>query len=91
LVLSNDRSLIFDGQPLPDLNSSLWPKQDSIAELQVTLAVEETEFLATLLEHELKEKRIEEHRTRVPSYREYVLHDEEQIVGLLKKLGRPPQ
>jgi hypothetical protein len=36
----------------------------------------------------LKEAQIEEHRTRTPSYREHVLHDESLITGLLRKLGK---
>ena len=41
--------------------------------------------------HRLKDTRIEEHRTRTPSYREFVLRQEDMIVAILRKLGRPPQ
>ena len=57
-----------------------------MAEQQLTLTVEEHEFLRGLLEETLKDTRVEEHRTRKPSYREYVLHKEDLIVGLLNKL-----
>jgi hypothetical protein len=61
-----------------------------MAELQLTLTAEEHEFLAGLLETMLKEKRVEEHRTRTLSYRQYVVHEEDLIRALLSKLGRPP-
>ena len=57
-----------------------------MAELQLTLTAEEREYLAGLLETLLKEKRVEEHRTRAPSYREHLLHQEELLAGLLSKL-----
>lgn len=57
--------------------------------LELMLTAEEQEFLANLLETALKNARIEEHRTRTPNYREHVIHNEELIAGLLKKLGKP--
>jgi hypothetical protein len=57
-----------------------------MSELQVTLTAEEREYLLNHLEDVLKETRIEEHRTRTPSYRTLVLHQEDVIVGLLNKL-----
>jgi hypothetical protein len=62
-----------------------------MAESQLTLTDEERAFLKGLLEITLKDTRIEEHRTRTLSYREHILHREEVIAGLLRKLGRPPQ
>jgi hypothetical protein len=59
-----------------------------MAESQVTLTDEERAFLTGLLEITLKDTRIEEHRTRTPSYREHILHREEVIAGLLSKLGQ---
>jgi len=59
-----------------------------MAELQLTLTSEERDYLASLLEATLKETRVEEHRTRTPTYREHVVHREEVIVGLLSKLGK---
>jgi hypothetical protein len=60
-----------------------------MAELQLTLTAEEREYLIGLLEEVLKETRIEEHRTRTPTYRKFVLNQEDKIVKLLSKLGRP--
>lgn len=57
-----------------------------MAELQLTLTTEETDYLIELLETRLKETRVEEHRTRTPSYREHVLHHEDLLTALLKKL-----
>ena len=58
-------------------------------ELQLTLTAPEREYLVGLLEETVKETRIEEHRTRTPTYREHVVHQKELIIGLLKKLGHP--
>ncbi len=52
----------------------------------VTLSGDEREFLVKMLESALKDTRIEEHRTRTLSYREFVLDDEKIIEGLLAKL-----
>ena len=60
-----------------------------MAEVQLTLSAEEHQFLVSLLEMALKDTRIEEHRTRTLNYREYVVHKEDLIAGLLGKLGRP--
>ena len=57
----------------------------------LTLTDEERAFLADLLEISLKDTRIEEHRTRTPSYREHIVHREDVIAGLLTKLGRSPK
>jgi hypothetical protein len=62
-----------------------------MAELQLTLSPEERDYLVSLLQEVLKETRIEEHRTRTPSYREHVLHQEDLIVALLGKLGQQPE
>jgi hypothetical protein len=62
-----------------------------MSESQLTLSDEERAFLTGLLEITLKDTRIEEHRTRTLSYREHILHREEVIAGLLRKLGRPPE
>jgi hypothetical protein len=64
-------------------------RNDIMAELQLTLTSEEREYLASLLEATLKETRIEEHRTRTPTYREHVVHREEVILSLLRKLSKP--
>ena len=62
-----------------------------MADTQMTLTAEEREYLVSLLENVLKETRVEEHRTRTPSFREHVLHREELIASLLGKLGKPPK
>jgi hypothetical protein len=56
-------------------------------ELQLSLNAQEREYLVELLEERVKETRVEEHRTRTPTYRQHVIHQEELMVGLLKKLG----
>jgi hypothetical protein len=61
-----------------------------MAEVQLTLSAEERDYLVSLLENTLKETRVEEHRTRKPSYRQHVLQQEELIASLLRKLGQPP-
>jgi hypothetical protein len=61
-----------------------------MTELQLTLTAGERQYLVDLLERVQKETRVEEHRTRTPSYRANVLHQEELIAGLLNKLGRSP-
>jgi hypothetical protein len=60
-----------------------------MAETQLTLTAEESQFLAGLLEVALRDTRIEEHRTRTLTYREHILHREEVIAHLLAKLGKP--
>jgi hypothetical protein len=61
-----------------------------MTESQLTLTAEERQYLVDLLETALKEARVEEHRTRTPTYRQHVLHREDLIVALLGKLGKPP-
>jgi hypothetical protein len=61
-----------------------------MADSQLTLTAEERDYLVRLLETALKEARVEEHRTRTPSYRQHILHDEAVIGALLTKLGKPP-
>jgi hypothetical protein len=62
-----------------------------MAALQLTLTAEERDFLLSFLEVVLKDTRIEEHRTRTLTYREYVVHKEELITALLNKLKQPAQ
>ena len=61
-----------------------------MADVQLTLTAEERECLVGLLEAALKETRVEEHRTRTPSYREHVVRQEDLIAAVLRKLGRSP-
>jgi len=60
-----------------------------MADTQIALTAEERDYLAHLLEQALKDHRVEEHRTRTPSYREHILQEENVITALLSKLGRP--
>ena len=60
-----------------------------MAESQLTLTAPEREYLVGLLETVLKEKRVEEHRTRTLSYRQYVVQEEDLIRALLGKLAQP--
>jgi len=61
-----------------------------MSELQVTLTSSQQEYLVETLETALKNTRVEEHRTRTPTYREHVEQKETIIVDLLTKLGKPP-
>jgi len=62
-----------------------------MTDTQLTLTADERAYLVDLLDNILKETRVEEHRTRTPSYRERVIHQEDLIASLLKKLGQPPK
>ena len=57
-----------------------------MAETNLLLNDEEKELLVTLLEREIAQRLIEEHRTRTPSYREYIEHDEAILQRMLAKL-----
>ena len=59
-----------------------------MAESHLTLTAEERDYLVVLLEGVLKDKRVEEHRTRAPSYREVILNQERLIASVLEKLGQ---
>ena len=56
---------------------------------QLTLTSDESKFLADFLQSVLRDTRVEEHRTRTPSYREHIVEREHLVVGLLTKLGYP--
>jgi hypothetical protein len=58
-----------------------------MAELHLNLTDEERDLLEEFLRQRLKEKRVEEHRTDSPDYRQIVAHQEQLIEGLLNKLG----
>jgi hypothetical protein len=62
-----------------------------MADTQLTLTGDEREYLAQVLKTTLKNHRIEEHRTRTPSYRESILKEEELLTRLLSKLGHAPE
>ena len=56
-------------------------------QFQLLLNAEEKEILVTLLEREISQRLIEEHRTRTPSFREHIQHDELVLQGVLAKLN----
>ena len=62
-----------------------------MAETQLTLTTQERDCLVKLLELELKQRLVEEHRTRSPAYREHVLDEEAMVESVLRKLGHPPR
>ena len=62
-----------------------------MAEMQLTLSHEERECLVQMLQTALKEHRVEEHRTRAPSFREKILQEEKLLEQMLTKLGQPPK
>ena len=59
-----------------------------MTDLQLNLSQPERDCLVELLQSALKQTRVEEHRTRTPTYREHVVEHEALIEGLLKKLGQ---
>ena len=58
-----------------------------MTDVQVTLTEGECTFLAEFLQKALKDMRVEEHRTRTPSYRELIIERENLVAALLQKLG----
>ena len=57
-----------------------------MSELQVGFTANERKFLLAVLEETLKNKRLEEHRTRSPNYRESVVEQVELAESLLTKI-----
>jgi hypothetical protein len=62
-----------------------------MADSQLTLTADERTYLVHVLESSLKNHRVEEHRTRAPSYREQILQEERILEQLLAKLGHTPK
>jgi len=60
-----------------------------MADTSLSLTADERSYLVHLLETSLKNHRVEEHRTRTPSYREQILQEEKVLEQLLAKLGQP--
>jgi hypothetical protein len=58
-------------------------------ERNLILAPDEQQYLVTLLKSELKQTRVEAHRTRTPNYRRGIIQNEQRILSLLDKLGEP--
>jgi hypothetical protein len=57
-----------------------------MAESTLTLTNDERACLVSLLETVLHDARIEEHRTRAPSFREHILQKEHLVESVLNKL-----
>jgi hypothetical protein len=71
---------------------SWYPEQQEetiMADTPLSLTTEERTYLIQLLETSLKNHRVEEHRTRTPSFREQILQEEKLLEQLLAKLGQP--
>jgi hypothetical protein len=67
-------------------------KEDAdMGDTQITLTADERSYLVQVLESALKNHRVEEHRTRAPSYREQILQEEKILEQLLAKLGHTPK
>jgi len=64
--------------------------EEIMTEFQMTLTTEERQYLLDLLNETMKNMRVEEHRTRTPTYREHVVHQEAIAQGLLNKLLQKP-
>jgi len=62
-----------------------------MADVQVALTAEERACLVELLQTALKDARVEEHRTRTPTYRENVLNKEKLMAAVLSKLAQQPK
>jgi hypothetical protein len=60
-----------------------------MAESNLTLTNEERECLVSLLETVLRDTRVEEHRTRAPSFRDHILQKEHLVESVLSKLKKP--
>ena len=58
-----------------------------MADIQMNLTPDEHELLAEILNHELKQKRVEEHRTDSTDYKRMVARKAELVEGMLNKLG----
>jgi hypothetical protein len=57
---------------------------------QLVLTTEERTVLLDLLKDVVKEARVEEHRTRSPSYREHISRREDALTSVLQKLEQTP-
>jgi hypothetical protein len=57
-----------------------------MSDLQLTLTTDERSCLLGLLEQALKNKRVEEHRTKTSSYRESLVQEEKAMESVLAKL-----
>jgi hypothetical protein len=58
-------------------------------DVALNLTHEEHELLVRVLQHTLKERQIEEHRTESPTFREQVSREVQLLSSLLSKLKQP--
>jgi hypothetical protein len=60
-----------------------------MSDVSLNLTQEEYELLVRVLQHTLKERQIEEHRTESPLFREQVSREVQLLTSLLAKLKQP--
>jgi hypothetical protein len=58
-----------------------------MSDFTLVLNTEERQFLTDLLDHALKEKRVEERRTSFNTFRDIVVQQEQVLQSVLDKLG----
>jgi hypothetical protein len=62
---------------------------DASKEVTLTLTADERVQLLAILEHLVKDKLVEVHRTEAPDYRQFVAHQEAVLESVINKLRRP--
>ena len=62
-----------------------------MVDFTLTLTADERQYLLELLEASLKNMRVEEHRTRASSFREFVIKQENAVESVLNKLRQTPK
>jgi hypothetical protein len=65
-------------------------EEEVMAESQMTVTPEELQYLLDLLEVKFKDTRVEERRTRTPTYPAHILREGEMLVVLPSKLRPEP-
>lgn len=58
-------------------------------DVSLSLTQEERDLLVRVLQHTLRERQIEEHRTESPLFREQVSREVQLLSGLVAKLTQP--
>jgi hypothetical protein len=59
-----------------------------MAEFQISLTPDERQILSEILAQVLKAKRVEEHRTEAPTFREAIVQQERALERVLGKLNQ---
>jgi hypothetical protein len=59
-----------------------------MAEFHLSLTAEERQILSEILTQVLKAKRVEEHRTEAPTFREAIVQQEQALERVLGKLNQ---